>query len=67
MNPDTSEFLDGYDRWYKNLPSPGGAAEMEKLKGGKMKETITNTENLKKKLLVLKQVLAAKDKDEKSQ
>ncbi len=36
MDPDTSEFLDGYDRWYKNLPSPGGAAEMKKLKGDKM-------------------------------
>jgi len=37
MNPDTSEFLDGYDRWYKGLQPAGGMAEREKLQGGKMK------------------------------
>lgn len=49
MNPDTSEFLDGYDEWYNNLPSPGGQAEIEKLKGGKMKEWIKDTKLLLRK------------------
>lgn len=40
MNPDTSEFLDGYNEWYNSLSPAGGAAEMDKIKGGKMKEWI---------------------------
>jgi hypothetical protein len=39
MNPDTLEFLDGYDRWYKSTQPPGGAAETEKLtRAGKQKQ-----------------------------
>ena len=36
MNPDTSEFLDGYNEWFNNPSPTGGAAEMKKLKGDKM-------------------------------
>jgi hypothetical protein len=48
MNPDTSEFLDGYDRWYKNLPPAKISEEMQRaFKKKQIKELI---EVLKEKI-----------------